>query len=112
MNFEKLGEDIYIPIAEGKPLKGKNDIKFNYYISSRVNGKIIDLDIISKIFNGDKIYSRKSCYRVKLGHIENCVKTNIKDHMKKLGIAQTSIPDSLKNTKMRGKMNQNIMNRV
>ena len=99
MNYKKLGEDIYIPKLIGRPLLKENSFKFNYYLSSRVNGKMIDLDITSKIFRGDRAYARKSCYRVKLGEIENCVKANIIDHMKKLGISQTNIPDSLKNSK-------------
>ena len=99
MNYEKLGEDIHIPKLEERPLKNRDDIKFNYYLSSRVNGKNIDLDITSKIFDNDQIYIRKSCYRVKLGQIENCVKSNIIEHMKELGIPQTRIPESLKNIK-------------
>ena len=99
MNYEKLGEDIHIPKLIEHPLKNKDGFKFNYYLSSRVNGKKIDLDITSKIFDKDQIYIRKSCYRVKIGQIENCVKSNIKEHMKELGIPQTRIPESLKNIK-------------
>lgn len=99
MSYKKLGEDVYLPKVEGKPLLNKEKVKFNYYLSSRTNGKKIDLDITSKIFESGDTYIRKSCYRVNLGEIENCVKENIKDHMLKLGISQTGIPTSLKNVK-------------
>lgn len=95
MIYEKLGEDIYIPVPAGKPLENASNLKFHYYLSSRVNGKQIDLDITSKIFEGDQMFIRKSCYRVSLGEIENCVKANIIDHMRTLGIENSNIPKSL-----------------
>lgn len=95
MKYYKLGEDVYLPNHCKFPLKSAIDLKFNYYISSRVNGSLIDLDITSKIFDGDDVYVRKSSYRVKLGEIENCVKANIKDHMIKLGVENSNIPPSL-----------------
>ncbi|MCM8569114.1 hypothetical protein NE848_06980 [Gramella jeungdoensis] len=95
MKFEKLGDFIYIPKLTGTPLEGKKNIKFNYYLSSRVNGKLIDLDITTKLFDQDQMYIRKACYRVKLGEIENCVKANLIDHMKSLGMDESNIPESL-----------------
>ncbi|MCG9972933.1 hypothetical protein [Christiangramia crocea] len=95
MKFEKLGDFIYIPKHTGTPLKGKKNIKFNYYLSSRVNGKLIDLDITTKLFDEDQMFIRKACYRVKLGEIENCVKANLLDHMKSLGMDESNIPESL-----------------
>lgn len=95
MTYQKLGEDIFIPVPDGKPLENATDLKFHYYLSSRVNGKLIDLDITSKIFEGDRMFIRKSCYRVRLGEIENCVKANIIDHMEKLGVSRSNIPKAL-----------------
>lgn len=103
MRYQKLGEDIYIPIKNDLPLKDKTNIKFNYYLSSRINGNLIDLDITSKLFHREIMYVRKSCYRVNLGEIENCVKANIIDHMLSLGLAESEIPKSL--------TNKNIANR-
>ncbi|GAA4315818.1 hypothetical protein GCM10023115_26320 [Pontixanthobacter gangjinensis] len=96
MRYQKLGEDIYIPIKNDLPLKDKTKIKFNYYLSSRINGNLIDLDITSKLFDAGKMYVRKSGYRVKLGEIENCVKANIIEHMLSLGLDESEIPKSLK----------------
>ncbi|WP_026935420.1 hypothetical protein [Christiangramia echinicola] len=100
MNFKKLGADIYIPTKDSNSLKNIHNIKFNYYLSSRMNGNLIDLDITSKIFNVDKIYVRKSCYRIKIGKLEDCVKSNIIDHMKQLGMDESNIPQSLLNTRI------------
>ena len=45
MKYKQLGNLIHIPEVNLKPLENRADIKFNYYLSSRVNGKNIDLDI-------------------------------------------------------------------
>ncbi|MDX1543548.1 MAG: hypothetical protein R3214_06330 [Christiangramia sp.] len=95
MKFEKLGDFIDIPKFTDSPLEGKKNIKFNYYLSSRVNGKLIDLDITTKLFDQDQMFIRKACYRVKLGEIENCVKANLIDHMKSLGMDECNIPETL-----------------
>lgn len=95
MKYQQLGDFVNIPNVQGSPLKGKKDIKFNYYLSSRVNGKSIDLDITTKIFDDEQMYIRKACYRVKIGEIESCVKHNLIDHMKGLGMDETNIPSSL-----------------
>lgn len=97
MKYQKLGDDCYTPEKSGLPLKNKKNIKFNYYLSSRINGNLIDLDITSKLFDGDNMYIRKSCYRVKLRSIENCVKKNTVDHMLSLGMDRENIPESLQN---------------
>jgi len=97
MKYEKLGEDINIPNTKGLPLLNIKDVKFNYYMSSRINGSQIDLDITSKIFNNEDMYVRRSSYRVMLGDIENCVKRNAIDHMLSLGLKECHIPASLKN---------------
>ena len=96
MKFQKLGEDIYIPQKSSLSLINASDLKFNYYLNSRINGNSIDLDITSKLFCGDDMYVRKSCYRVRMGEIENCVKASIIDHMKSLGVSSSNIPESLK----------------
>ena len=104
MNFKKMGTDVYIPKKDPNSLKNIDDVKFNYYLSSRINGNLIDLDITSKIFNVDDIFIRKSCYRIKIGEIEKCVKANIIDHMTQLGMDKDHIPESLlhsKNSKSR-----------
>ena len=106
MNFKKLGTDIYIPKNDPNALKNIDDVKFNYYLSSRIKGNLIDLDITSKIFNVDDIYVRKSCYRIKIGKLEDCVKSNIIDHMKKLGMDESNIPESLLNTKITKRPNR------
>ena len=95
MYYKKLGEDIYIPKRSDSALQNSEEIKFNYYLNSRVNSHSIDLDITSKLFDDNKTYIRKSCYRVKLGEIENCVKANIIDHMESLGLPKEKIPESL-----------------
>lgn len=100
MKYQKLGEDLEIPKRNGLPLAGMENIKFNYYLSSRINGNLIDLDITSKLFDKDKMYIRKSCYRVNLGEMENCVKANTIDHMLSLGLKDSYIPASLKNTNL------------
>ncbi|AVR45670.1 hypothetical protein C7S20_10595 [Christiangramia fulva] len=97
MNYKQLGEFVYIPKTDGKPLKDKKDIKFNYYLSSRVNGKKIDVDITTKLFDDEQIYIRKACYRVGIGEIEGCVKENLINHMKSLGMDDENIPSSLIN---------------
>jgi len=97
MNYQKLGEDIYIPKRSNSALQDSGEIKFNYYLDSRINGNWIDLDITSKLFGNDKMFVRKSCYRVRLGEIENCVKANIIDHMRCLGVPKENIPESLFN---------------
>ncbi|MCH4821668.1 hypothetical protein ML462_00645 [Gramella lutea] len=99
MSYKKLGEDVYLPKQQGKPLQNIRDIKFNYYLSSRIDGAKIYLDITSKIFGSGNTYIRKSCYRVNLGEMEDCVKRNIKEHMLHLGIPPNFIPKSLKNVK-------------
>ena len=96
MRYQKLGDDLEIPEVKGLPLREKQLIKFNYYLSSRINGNLIDLDITSKLFDEEKIYIRKSCYRVKLGEMENCVKENTVDHMLSLGLDEENIPHSLR----------------
>lgn len=95
MKYEQLGNFIHIPEVNIKPLENRSDVKFNYYLSSRVNGKHIDLDITTKLFDEDQMYIRKACYRVRLGEIENCVKYNLIDHMRYLGISDEDIPVSL-----------------
>lgn len=97
MKYKKLCEDINIPKNNTSTLKHEKNIKFNYYLSSRMNGKFIDLDITSKLFSKDQMFIRKSCYRVHLGEIENCVKANIIDHMKSLGVTDENIPQALNN---------------
>lgn len=97
MKYQQLGEFVHIPKLEGTPLKNKMDVKFNYYLSSRVNGKRIDLDITTKLFDDKQIYIRKACYRVRLGEIENCVKENLIAHMRSLGMDESNIPSSLIN---------------
>ena len=112
MNYRKLGEDIYIPQNHRPLLTDAEEIKFNYYLSSRVNGKKIDLDITSKIFDMETMYVRKSCYRVKLGEIENCVKMNILDHMRKLGVREQFIPESLLNPTVKSHLTSNFSTRI
>ncbi len=97
MKYQKLGEFIYLPPKEGAPLRGKKDVKFNYYLSSRVNGKLIDIDITTKLFDDDDMYIRKACYKVRLSDIESCVKENLIDHMRSLGMEEENIPSSLIN---------------
>ncbi|MFV8226766.1 hypothetical protein [Christiangramia aquimixticola] len=96
MKYLKLGEDIYTPQNCDQPLKDASEINFNYYISTRVKDEIIDLDVTSKIFHKNEVYIRKSCYRIKMGQIEDCVKLNILDHMQNLGVPDSIIPESLK----------------
>lgn len=98
MNYIQLGDFIHIPETETAPLKGKTGIKFNYYLSSRINGQHVDLDITTKLFDGEQMYIRKACYRVKLGEIEKCVKYNLIDHMRYLGLEEKSLPASLSST--------------
>ena len=112
MNFTKLGTDIYIPQKDPDVLKNIADVKFNYYLNSRIKGKQIDLDITSKIFNVDEIYVRKSCYRIKIGELEECVKSNIIDHMKQLGMDNNHIPESLLNTKISKRPNRILKSTV
>lgn len=95
MKYQKLGDFIDIPHVQGSPLKGKKNVKFNYYLSSRVNGNNIDLDITTKLFGDEQMYVRKAGYRVKIGEIEACVKQNLIEHMKSLGMDDTNIPQSL-----------------
>lgn len=95
MKYQKLGDFIYLPEADGIPLKKVENIKFNYYLSSRINGTKIDLDITTKLFNHNNIYVRKACFRVNVGEIENCVKHNLIDHMRRLGMDDNNIPASL-----------------
>lgn len=97
MQYQKMGDDIYIPKPTDSPLKEKKDIKFNYYLSSRVHKNLIDLDITTKLFDDENIYVRKSRYKVRMGEIENCVKANLIDHMKQLGMDENNIPPSLHN---------------
>ncbi|SDS05499.1 hypothetical protein [Gramella sp. MAR_2010_147] len=96
MKYKRLGDHMEIPKINGSPLREKEKIKFNYYLSSRMNGKLVDVDITSKLFDGNKMYIRKSCYRIPLGDVENCVKENTIEHMLSLGLKETNIPDSLK----------------
>lgn len=112
MKYQKLGEDIYIPQSLDSPLDASADIKFNYYLSSRINGKKIDMDITSKVFVSEKMYIRKSCYRVKMGEIEKCVKMNIIDHMKKLGIEENRIPKSLLTSREPSNFSNSVRNRI
>ena len=112
MNYRKLGEDIYIPQNHNLLLTDAENVKFNYYLSSRVNGKKIDLDITTKIFEQDRMFVRKSCYRVKLGEIENCVKSNIIDHMRKLGVPENVIPESLSSPNVKSHLTSNFKTRV
>lgn len=112
MNYCKLGEDIYIPQNHRPLLTDAEDIKFNYYMSSRVNGKKIDLDITSKIFGKERMYVKKSCYRVKLGEIEDCVKKDILDHMRKLGVREQFIPESLLNCNAKTHLANTYSNRI
>jgi len=97
MKYEKLGEFIHLPKADGVPLKNVENIQFNYYLSSRINGKKIDVDITTKLFNENKIYVRKASYKLGIGEIEHCVKENLIDHMRSLGMNENNIPKSLIN---------------
>lgn len=97
MKYQKMGDDIYIPKPTDSPLKETKNIKFNYYLSSKVHKNLIDLDITTKLFDDEKIYVRKSSYKVRMGEIENCVKANLIDHMKSLGMDDKNIPESLHN---------------
>ncbi|MDR5589611.1 hypothetical protein [Christiangramia sp. SM2212] len=106
MKYLKLGDHYNTPEIAGLPLKQKKNIKFNYYLSSRINGNLIDLDITSKLFDGDKMYIRKSCYRVKLRSMEDCVKKNTVDHMLSLGVEKENIPLSLQNTDLQTRRNK------
>ena len=97
MNYEKLGEFIHLPKIEGKPLENVEKIKFNYYLASRLNGNKIDVDITTKLFHGDSMYVRKACFRVVPGQMETCLKENLIDHMRSLGMDNHNIPQSLIN---------------
>jgi hypothetical protein len=98
MKFEKLGDDIYLPERSDKALKNSKIVKFNYYVSTRNNAKLLDLDITTKLFDHDEKYIRKSCYRIKAHEIEECVKANLRDHMTSLGLKMENIPRNLKNS--------------
>ncbi|MUP44254.1 hypothetical protein E0K83_00655 [Gramella sp. BOM4] len=106
MKYQLLGDHIYIPKLTDSPLEGKKNIKFSYYLSSRVNGKNIDLDITTKLFDDHHMYVRKSCYRVTIGEMENCVKENLIDHMRSLGMDDADIPTSLLNEKKTTRLNK------
>lgn len=95
MKYQKIGDDIYIPKLSDSPLKKKKNVKFNYYLSSRIHKNLIDLDITTKLFAEENIYVRKSSYKVRMGEIESCVKANLLDHMQALGMDESNIPASL-----------------
>ncbi|MCP9198399.1 hypothetical protein MKO06_00655 [Gramella sp. GC03-9] len=109
MKYQLLGDHIYIPKLADSPLEGKKDIKFNYYLSSRVNGKNIDLDITTKLFDRKDMYVRKSCYRVTIGEIENCVKENLIDHMRCLGVDDSNIPPTLTNKQSPTRISRSLL---
>lgn len=97
MNYEKIGEDLYSPKSDRSPLKSINDIKFSYRFNSEIKGEFIITEITSKLFHHHETFVKKSTYRLKLGEIEDCVKSHIKNHMLQLGIKKEMIPKNLIN---------------
>lgn len=95
MEFQKLGDSIYIPEIKGSPLADKKHIEYNYYLSTKINGNKVDLDLTTKLFDKKAEYICKSCYRIPLDQIENCVKANLVNHMCVLGMKRNNIPESL-----------------
>lgn len=95
MKFQQLGDAIHIPEVKGRPLEGKDEIRYNYYISTRINGDKVDMDITTKIFHDEAMYVRMAFCRVKVGQIEKCVKRNLIEHMIQLGLRRKDIPRSL-----------------
>ncbi|WP_405199528.1 hypothetical protein [Christiangramia sp. LLG6405-1] len=112
MIFKKLGDDILAPAPKAVALIDAKNPKFNYYLSSRIKGPLIDLDITTKVFHNDQMFVRKSSYRVKLGQIEKCVKQNLIEHMLLLGLPETEIPDSLKTESFKADVIKNINRRI
>lgn len=112
MIFKKLGDDIFAPSPKAMALIDAKDPKFNYYLSSRIRGPLIDLDITTKIFHNNEMFVRKSSYRVKLGQIEKCVKQNLIEHMLLLGLPEAEIPDSLKSESFKADVIRNINRRI
>ena len=112
MLFKKLGDDIFAPAPRAMALIDAKEPKFNYYLSSRIIGPLIDLDITTKIFHNNEMFVRKSTYRVKLGEIEKCVKQNLIEHMLLLGLPETEIPDSLKTENFKADVIKNINRRI
>ena len=108
MLFKKLGDDIFAPAPKATALIDAKKPKFNYYLSSKIRGPLIDLDITTKIFNENKMFVRKSSYRVKLGQIESCVKQNLIEHMLLLGLPEEKIPDSLKSDNFKADVIKNV----
>ena len=95
MKFKEIGEVIYIPEINGKPLEGKQNIKFNYYISTRLHKDMIEMNVTTKLFHEDDIYIRQARYRLKMGQIEKCVKRNLIEHMCSLGMKRNDLPKSV-----------------
>jgi len=97
MRYQKRGEYIYLPEVDGIPLKNVEDVKFKYYLSSRKNGEKVDVDITTKLFDQNRMYVRKASYKLGIGEIEDCVKENLIDHMRSLGMDAHNIPEALIN---------------
>ena len=104
MKYQLLGDHTYIPKQADSPLAGKQGVKFNYYLSSRVIGENIDLDITPKLFHRHDMFVRKSSYRVNPGEMENCVRANLIDHMRCLGMDNSNIPARLLRTRRRSRI--------
>ncbi|MBT8295692.1 MAG: hypothetical protein KJP01_03640 [Gramella sp.] len=107
MNYKKLKEDIYFPKPERTPLKKFNDPKFNYFLTSHIDGNSMELEITSKLFDLERTYMKKSCYQINIGDIEDCVKRHIKEHMLDLGIPKKNIPEALHKIKITNREREN-----
>lgn len=95
MEFQKLEDAVYIPKIKGSPLADKEHIEFNYYLHTKTHGNKVDLDLTTKLCDNKMEYKCKSSYRIPMDQIENCVKANLVDHMRTLGMKRKNIPKSL-----------------
>lgn len=93
--YKNLGDPVYIPKMEGSPLADKKQINFNYYLSTIIKGKNVDVDLTTKIFDKETEYICRVCYRVEIDQIGNCVKSCLVNHMCALGMNRKDIPKSL-----------------
>ncbi len=95
MEFQKLGDTIFTPQIEGSPLANKVDIEFNYYLSVKIHGNNVEMDLTTILFDTTTEYTCKSCYRITIDQIEDCIKANLVSHMLRLGVKRKNIPISL-----------------
>ena len=99
MDCKPQPNDIYAP-EPTKVLEDVNEVKVEYYFTSKKDVKDYEISLTTRIFAMDEIFIHTAIYNIAQFQILNCIKEAIRDHLKELGASKDLIYKTLENTKL------------